>query len=119
MVSFGDSKNKPVKPLHRLLDVKPLKLALYAKCTIHDVTAWCSLYSVIFLSICYYFPSAVCWGRQALWLVLVVRLAFFERPANVLDYEALGSVKSIAKSSNEEIPFNSFVSIQSIPLPGV
>jgi len=46
-------------------------------------------------------------------------VGFFERPANVLDYEAWGSVKSIAKSSNEEIPFNSFVSIQSIPLPGV
>ena len=40
MVSFGDSKHKPVKPLHRLLYVTPLKLALSAKCTIHDVTNW-------------------------------------------------------------------------------
>lgn len=39
MVSFGDSKHEPVKPLHRLLDVTPLKLALSAKCTIHDVCA--------------------------------------------------------------------------------
>src|SRR5690554_3121962 len=40
MVSFGDSKHKPVKPLHRLLCVTPLILALSAKCTIHDVTNW-------------------------------------------------------------------------------
>jgi len=33
------------------------------------------------------FLSAVRWGRQALWLVLVVRW-LFERPDNVLDYEA-------------------------------
>ena len=33
------------------------------------------------------FLSAVRWGRQALWLVLVVSW-LFERPANVLDYEA-------------------------------
>jgi hypothetical protein len=37
MVSFGDSKHEPVEPLHSLLDVTPLKLALSAKCTIHDV----------------------------------------------------------------------------------
>ena len=117
--TFGISKHFHVKLQLLLIRAEMLDKPLTAKCFIYDVTAWCSLYSVIFLSICYYFPSAVCWGRQALWLVLVVRLAFFERPANVLDYEALGSVKSIAKSSNEEIPFNSFVSIQSIPLPGV
>ena len=38
-MSFGDSKHKPVKPLQSLLDVTPLKLALSAKCTIHDVCA--------------------------------------------------------------------------------
>ena len=37
MVSFGDSKHEPVKPLHRLIDVTHLILALSAKCTIHDV----------------------------------------------------------------------------------
>jgi len=37
MVSFGDSKHETVKLPHRLLDVTPLKLALSAKCTIHDV----------------------------------------------------------------------------------
>jgi len=46
------------------------------------------LFSVIFY---YQFAttllSAVRLGRQALWLVLVVR-GLFERPANVLDYEA-------------------------------
>lgn len=46
MVSFGDSKHKPVKPLHRLLDVTPLKLALSAKCTIHDVVCPCFLSAV-------------------------------------------------------------------------
>jgi hypothetical protein len=40
MVSFGDSKHEPVKPLQSLLDVTPLKLALSAKCTIHDVANW-------------------------------------------------------------------------------
>jgi len=38
MVAFGDSKHEPVKPLQSLLDVTPSKLALSAKCTIHDVT---------------------------------------------------------------------------------
>ncbi len=37
MVSFGDSKNEPIKPLQSLFGVTPLKLALSAKCTIHDV----------------------------------------------------------------------------------
>ena len=37
MVSFGDSKHKPVEPLQSLLDITPLKLAISAKCTIHDV----------------------------------------------------------------------------------
>lgn len=36
MVSFGKSKHKPVKLLHRLLKVTSLKLALSAKCTKHD-----------------------------------------------------------------------------------
>lgn len=42
MVSFGESKHKPVKPLQSLLDVIPLILALSAKCTIHDVVCWAS-----------------------------------------------------------------------------
>jgi len=66
MVSFGDSKHEPVKPLHSLLDVTPLKLALSAKCTIHDVTAWCSFISVFFLSICYYFSVCRAWGQTHL-----------------------------------------------------
>lgn len=40
MVSFGDSKHKPVKPLQSLLNVMPLKLALSAKCFIYDVGCW-------------------------------------------------------------------------------
>src|SRR5690554_2562190 len=39
MVSFGDSKHEPVKPLQSLLNVTPFKLALSAKCTIHDVVS--------------------------------------------------------------------------------
>jgi|LZCG01.1.fsa_nt_gb hypothetical protein len=35
--ALGNSKYFPVKSLHQLLDVTPFKLALYAKCTIHDV----------------------------------------------------------------------------------
>ena len=41
MVSFGDSKHEPVKPLHRLIDVTHMILALSAKCTIHDVGVSC------------------------------------------------------------------------------
>jgi hypothetical protein len=37
MVSFGVSGHEPVKPLQNLLNVLPLKSALSAKCTIHDV----------------------------------------------------------------------------------
>jgi hypothetical protein len=47
MVSFGDSKHKPVKPLQCLLDVTPSILALSAKCTIHDVVR-----SVFFAPVC-------------------------------------------------------------------
>jgi hypothetical protein len=32
-----DSKHETIKPLQCLLDVTPFKLALPAKCTIHDV----------------------------------------------------------------------------------
>ena len=46
MVSFGASKHEPVEPLQSLLDVMPLKLALSAKCTIHDVTTRTSLFSL-------------------------------------------------------------------------
>src|SRR5690554_8069702 len=46
MVSFGDSKHEPVKPLQSLLDVTLLKLALSAKCTIHDVVFSCFILSV-------------------------------------------------------------------------
>jgi hypothetical protein len=40
MVSFGDLKHEPIKPLQSLLDVTPLILTLSAKCTIHDVSGW-------------------------------------------------------------------------------
>ncbi len=43
MVSFGDSKHETVKPLQRILNLTPSKLALSAKCTIHDVTHRTSL----------------------------------------------------------------------------
>ena len=41
--TFGISKHFTVKPLQCLLDVTPLKLALSAKCFIHDVTNWALL----------------------------------------------------------------------------
>ena len=47
MVSFGDSKHETIKPLQSLLDVTPLKLALSAKCTIHDVCFRALLSSVL------------------------------------------------------------------------
>ena len=49
MVS-GDSKHEPVKPLHSLLDVTPLELALSAKCTIHDVSVSLFIFQSVFLS---------------------------------------------------------------------
>jgi len=67
----------------------PLEYALHRQLTIPLVTAWCSLFSVIFLSIYNIVSVAVCLGQQALWLVLVEALAFFERPANVLDKREL------------------------------
>jgi hypothetical protein len=39
MVSFGDSKHEPVKPIQSLLDVTLSKLVLSAKWTIDDVCA--------------------------------------------------------------------------------
>ena len=78
MVSFGDSKHKPVKPLHRLLDVTPLKLTLSAKCTIHDVVCPCFLSAV-----CPCIGAAILFGK--FWLALgLVRLA------NVYGCEGLG-----------------------------
>ncbi len=43
MLSFGDSKHEPVKPLQSLLKVQSSDLAIYAKCTIR-VIVW-STYS--------------------------------------------------------------------------
>ena len=78
--TFGITKHEPIKPLQSLLDVTPLKLALSAKCTIHDVTVWCSLISVIsFFNLLHFFcQSSV--GKDILfcnfWLVCqLVRIA--------------------------------------------
>jgi len=57
----------------------------------------CSFFCHFFFQFATSFRSAVRWGRQALWLVLVVRW-ISERPANVLDYEAL------AKLCRQNIP---------------
>lgn len=57
MVSFGDSKHKPVKPIQSLLGVTPSKLALFAKCTIHDVTNW-PLFIISLLAINFAVPRA-------------------------------------------------------------
>ncbi len=46
MVSFGDSKHRPVNPLQSLLELLPLKSALSAKCTIHAVVQSCFFFSV-------------------------------------------------------------------------
>jgi hypothetical protein len=78
MVSFGDSKHKPVKTPHRLLDVIAFKLALYAKCTIHDVVCPCFMSAV-----CLCGWAAILFGK--FWLALgLVRLA------NVYGCEGLG-----------------------------
>jgi hypothetical protein len=50
MVSFGDSKHETVKPLQSLLEVTPSKLALSAKCTIHDVVFSCFIKIMSFVS---------------------------------------------------------------------
>src|SRR5690554_1974154 len=63
MVSFGDSEHEPVKPLQCLLSVPPLKSALSAKCTIHDVVP--SLFLL---------PS-VRWNRHTLCQAWVLALA--------------------------------------------
>jgi len=49
--TFGISKRLTIKPLQILLNVLPLKLALFAKCFIYRVTSWPFLYFVILLLI--------------------------------------------------------------------
>jgi len=81
MVSFGDSKHKPVKPLQSLFGVTPLKLALSAKCTIHDVVCPCFLSAV-----CPCGGAAILFGKFwfALWLM---------RLANVYGCEGLAFIR--------------------------
>jgi len=117
--TFGISKHFPVKLQLLLIRAETFDNPLPAKCFIYDVTNWPFLFSVIFSFNLLHRFCLPCVGVGKLFGWFWSCVSFFERPANVLDYEALGSVKSIAKSSNEEMPFNSFVSIQSIPLPGV
>lgn len=89
MVSFGDSKHEPVKPLQRLLDVTPLKLALSAKCTIHDVTAWCSFIYVFFLFNLLLLFCLTCVGTDTLIDKFWLCGWLFERLGNVCGCEAL------------------------------
>ncbi len=51
--TFGISKRFLVKLQLLLIRAVPLDKPLIAKCFIHDVGCWCSIFPVIFLSICY------------------------------------------------------------------
>jgi hypothetical protein len=53
MVSFGGSKREPVKLLQCLLNVTPFKLALSAKCTIHDIAVSLFLFQLLFYFVIY------------------------------------------------------------------
>ncbi len=43
--------------------LKPSNNHLKPQCFIHDVTAWCSLFYIIFLSICYFVSVCRTWGQ--------------------------------------------------------
>ena len=52
--TFGISKRFPIKLQLLLIRAVPLDKPLSAKCFIHVVGCWCSVFPVIFLSICYF-----------------------------------------------------------------
>ncbi len=64
MVSFGDSKHEPVKPLQSLLGVTRSNIALSAKCTIHDVANWRLFVQIYFFLL--YFSNVT----YSLWLIV-------------------------------------------------
>ena len=51
--TFGISKHFPIKLQLLLIRAETLDKPLTAKCFIYDVVHWCSVFPVIFLSICY------------------------------------------------------------------
>src|SRR5574344_102861 len=85
--TFGISKRFPIKLQLLLIRAVPLDKPLSAKCFIHVVGCWCSVFPVIFLSICYFVSVCRALGQTQLFckLWLAFRLVRF---ANVLDYEA-------------------------------
>jgi len=52
--TFGISKRKSIKLQLLLIRAETLDKPLTAKCFIHVVVHWCSVFPVIFLSICYF-----------------------------------------------------------------
>ena len=56
--TFGISKRFPIKLQLLLIRAETLDKPLTAKCFIYVVVHWCSVFPVIFLSICYAFLSA-------------------------------------------------------------
>jgi hypothetical protein len=88
--TFGISKRFPVKLQVPLKRAETFNISLTAKRFIYDVTAWCSLFSVIFLSICYMVSVCLlCAGRGKLFGWFCSCVGFSERPDNVLGYKAL------------------------------
>ncbi len=73
--TFGISKRLPVKLQLLLIRAETLDKPLTAKCFIRVVSRSVFIFSVIFYQFATSLISAVRWGRQALWLVLVLALA--------------------------------------------
>jgi|GEM_PF-1770303 len=73
--TFGILKHEPVKPTQSLLDVMSLKLALSAKCTIHDVSVSLFIFLIIILSFLLHCLSVSALALLALLQFLVCAMA--------------------------------------------
>jgi hypothetical protein len=76
MFLLPNSEHVPIKLKLLLIRAETLDKPLTAKCFIHVVSRSVLFFQSFFFQFATSFLSAVRWGRQALWLVLVVRWLF-------------------------------------------
>ena len=87
--TFGISKRFPIKLQLLLIRAETLDKPLTAKCFIHVVVHWCSVFQSIFSFNLLHRFCLPCVGVGKLFGWFWSCVGFFERPANVLDNEAL------------------------------
>ena len=85
--TFGITKRFPIKLRLLLIRVETLDKPLTAKCFIHVVVHWCSVFQSIFSFNLLHRFCLPCVGVGKLFGWFWSCVGFFERPANVLDYE--------------------------------